>query len=161
MSLCIVAHQALPAMGFPRQGYLIRLYILCGLPFPFPGKLPDPVIKPMSPVSLALQVDSLPTEPSHLCVQSTKTGQLFKCFKIQCKLLSDFVVSKIIYHAKLWFYWRMRAFIWREQELALEEVEITYRVASGWCSTVSLSLWKLRVSVANIYNPRNSKSLGS
>ena len=30
-----------------------------GLPFPFPGELPDPGIKPGSP---ALQVDSLPAE---------------------------------------------------------------------------------------------------
>ena len=33
-----------------------------GLPFP-PGNLPTPGIKPMSPVSPALQADSLPTEP--------------------------------------------------------------------------------------------------
>ena len=31
-----------------------------GLPFPFPGDLPDPGIKPRSP---ALQADSLPAEP--------------------------------------------------------------------------------------------------
>ena len=30
------------------------------LVFPFPGDLPDPGIKPASPESLALQVDSLP-----------------------------------------------------------------------------------------------------
>ena len=41
-------------MRFPRQEYWI------GLPFPPPGDLPDPGIEPMSP---ALQVDSLPTEP--------------------------------------------------------------------------------------------------
>ena len=33
-----------------------------GLPFPPPGVLPNPRIKPASPVSLALQADSLPTE---------------------------------------------------------------------------------------------------
>ena len=38
-------------MGFARQEYW------SGLPFPSPGDLPDPGIKPMS---LALQVDSLP-----------------------------------------------------------------------------------------------------
>ena len=31
-----------------------------GLPFPSPGNLPDPVIKPVSPT---LQADSLPSEP--------------------------------------------------------------------------------------------------
>ena len=34
-----------------------------GLPFPIPGDIPDPGIEPMSPVSPAMQMDSLPTEP--------------------------------------------------------------------------------------------------
>ena len=49
-----VAHQALLSMGFSRQEHWN------GLPFPSPGDLPDPRIEP---VSLALQADSLPTEP--------------------------------------------------------------------------------------------------
>ena len=47
-------------MGFPRQEYW------SGLPFPSPGDLPDPGIKPESPALLwspALWADSLPTEP--------------------------------------------------------------------------------------------------
>ena len=40
-------------MGFSRQEYWN------GLPFPSPGDLPDPGIKPWSP---ALQTDFLPTE---------------------------------------------------------------------------------------------------
>ena len=47
------ARQASLSMGFPRQEYW------SGLPFPSPGDLPDPGIKPGSP---ALQVDSLPSE---------------------------------------------------------------------------------------------------
>ena len=43
-------------MGFPGQEYW------SGLLFPPPGDLPDPRIKPRSPMSLALQVDSLLTE---------------------------------------------------------------------------------------------------
>ena len=42
------------SVGFPRQEYWGRL------PFPSPGVLPDPGVKPGCP---ALQVDSLPTEP--------------------------------------------------------------------------------------------------
>ena len=53
-----VAHQALLSREFPRQEYW------SGLPFPSPGDLPGPGIKPMSPVSPALQADSLPTEPA-------------------------------------------------------------------------------------------------
>ena len=49
-----VAHQAPLSMGFSKQEYW------SGLPFPSPGDLPNPGIKPRSPV---LQVDSLPTEP--------------------------------------------------------------------------------------------------
>ena len=49
-----MAHQALLAVGFPRQAYWR------GLPFPSPGHIPDPGIKPGSP---ALQADSLPSEP--------------------------------------------------------------------------------------------------
>jgi len=45
-------------MGFFRQEYW------SGLPFPPPVNPSDPGIEPMSPVSPALQVDSLPTEPS-------------------------------------------------------------------------------------------------
>ena len=53
----IVAQQAPSSMGFPRQEYCSRL------PFPSPGDLPDPGIKPMSP---ALAGGSLTTEPPAL-----------------------------------------------------------------------------------------------
>ena len=46
-----VAHQAPLSMGFPRQEYW------SGLPFPSPGDLPNPGIKPLSP---ALPMGSLP-----------------------------------------------------------------------------------------------------
>ena len=45
------------SMGFIRQGYWN------GLPFSPSGDLPDPGIEDVSPVSPALQADSLPTEP--------------------------------------------------------------------------------------------------
>ena len=49
-----VAYQASPSVGFSRQEYW------SGLPFPFPGDLPNPGIEPRSP---ALQTDALPSEP--------------------------------------------------------------------------------------------------
>ena len=58
VTLWTVAHQAPLSMGFFRQEYR------SGLPFPPPEDLPNPVIKPISPVSPGLQVDSLPAEPS-------------------------------------------------------------------------------------------------
>ena len=52
-----VGRQAPLSMGFPRQEYW------SGSPRPSPGEIPDPEIEHMSPVSPALQADSLPTEP--------------------------------------------------------------------------------------------------
>ena len=49
-----VAHQAPPPMGFSKQEYW------SGLPFPSPGDLHDPGIKPRSPT---LQADALTSEP--------------------------------------------------------------------------------------------------
>ena len=49
-----IARQAPLSMEFSRQEYW------SGLPFPAPGDLPDPGVKPRSP---ALQADSLPSEP--------------------------------------------------------------------------------------------------
>ena len=49
-----VAYQASPSVGFYRQGYC------SGLSFPSPGELPDPGIKPRSPI---LQADVLPSGP--------------------------------------------------------------------------------------------------
>ena len=45
---CVQIHQALLSMGVPRQKYW------SGLPFPPPGDLPDPEIKPVSLMSPAL-----------------------------------------------------------------------------------------------------------
>ena len=58
--------QAPLSVEFPRQEYW------SGLPFSSPGNLPDPGIEPMSLVSPALQVDSIPLAPpgkpiSHFC----------------------------------------------------------------------------------------------
>ena len=53
VTLWTLARQAILSMGFFRQEYLN------GLPFPSPGDLPDPRIRPVSP---ALLMDSLATE---------------------------------------------------------------------------------------------------
>ena len=55
LTLCdSVAHQAPQSVGFPRQEYW------SGLPFPTPGDLPDPGIKPVSLESPALEAGALP-----------------------------------------------------------------------------------------------------
>ena len=60
-TLWTVAHQAPLSMGFSRQGYW------SGLPFPFPGDLPDPGIEPRAP---ALQADALPSEPPGIATRA-------------------------------------------------------------------------------------------
>ena len=47
-----------PSMGFSRQEYW------SGVPFPSPGDLPDPGIKPWSP---AFQADTFTSEPPGKC----------------------------------------------------------------------------------------------
>ena len=56
-TLQTVNHQAPLFMEFSRQEYC------SGLPFPFPGDLPNPGIKPASLMSPAWQVGSLPLAP--------------------------------------------------------------------------------------------------
>ena len=53
-TLWTVAYQAPPSMEFSRQEYW------SGLPFPFPGDLPDPGIEPGFP---PLKADALLSEP--------------------------------------------------------------------------------------------------
>jgi len=54
LTLWTVAYQVSPSRGFCRQEYW------SGLPFPSPGYLPDPGIKPRSPT---LEADALTSEP--------------------------------------------------------------------------------------------------
>ena len=56
-TLWTVARQALLSVGFSRQVYWT------GLPCPSPGDLLNPGTELASPVSSALQADSLPSEP--------------------------------------------------------------------------------------------------
>ena len=57
------------SMKYSRQEYW------SGLPFPPPGDLPDLEIKPTSPVSPALQVDSLPLVPTGKIYKPEKTNE--------------------------------------------------------------------------------------
>ena len=67
-----VAHQVLLSMGFSRQEYW------SGLPFPCLGDLSDPGIEPASPVSSALQVNSLPTAAHTILIHKATGAQVYK-----------------------------------------------------------------------------------
>jgi len=81
-----VTCQAPLSMEFSRPGYW------SGLPFPSPGDLPNPGIKPMSPT---LQVDSLPAEPQgkpkyvclfYYCYVKSLSNCLFFSFYLKTSL---------------------------------------------------------------------------
>ena len=67
-TLWTVACQAPLFMGLSRQE------CWSGLPFSPPGDLPDPGIKPASPVSPALQADSLAAQPMGKPLQDMSCG---------------------------------------------------------------------------------------
>ena len=76
-------------MGFPGQEYWN------GLPFPFPGDLPNPGIEPRSPT---LQADILPSEPP--VKQSTSSVQCISwkmlgwmTYKLESRLLVEIVTT--------------------------------------------------------------------
>ena len=68
MTTWTATHQAPLSMDFSRQEYW------SGLPIPSPGH-PDPGVESASLVSLALQVDSLPTEPSRCSINLINSSE--------------------------------------------------------------------------------------
>ena len=70
-----VAYQAPPSMGFSRQEYW------SGLPFPSPGDLPDPGIKPGPP---AFQADALTSE-----APGTNRMELWTWMNSTCNTMND------------------------------------------------------------------------
>ena len=75
-----IAHRASLSIGFSRQEYW------SGLPFPAPGDLPNPGIKPGSP---ALQADSLPAEPPGKIISVCVC--VCVCVCVSCSVVSDSV----------------------------------------------------------------------
>ena len=87
VALWTVTYQAPLYMGFSRQGYW------SGLPFPSPGDLPDPGIKPRSP---ALQADALPSKPQG-----------------KSSIIFNNMIKKIltrIYKVNTWYIWKNKAY---------------------------------------------------
>ena len=78
-----VAHPAPPPMGFSRQEYW------SGLPFPSPGNLPDPGIKPRSPT---LQADALTSE------LPGKPNEKYAKFRFQCPYMDSCWNTIILIH---------------------------------------------------------------
>ena len=82
VTLCTVAHQAPPSMGFPRQEYW------SGLPVPSPGDLLDPGIEP---TSFALADGFLTTQPPGKPVQRIRKNRS-KCPQLRFHKCSHFAI---------------------------------------------------------------------
>ena len=92
-TLWTVAHQATLSMGFSRQEYW------SGLPFPSPGDLPDPGIKPRSP---ALQADALTSEPIRIHKWYEVYTYIYTLLLLfRCSVVSDSLQPHGLQHAKL------------------------------------------------------------
>ena len=89
VTLWTAAGQALLSMGFSRQEHWSTL------PFPTPGDLPNPEIKPATLVSTALQADSLPLAPPGKPYVWQKPIQHCKVIILQLKI-SNFFPKKWI-----------------------------------------------------------------
>ena len=88
--LWTLAHKVPPSMGFSRQEYW------SGLPFPSPGDLPNPGIKPRSPT---LQADALtsapPGKPWTMCELDHKEGWAPKNWCFQAAVLEKTLESPL------------------------------------------------------------------
>ena len=103
-----IAHQAPLSMGFSGPEYW------SGLPCPPPGDLPDPGIKPMSPVALAFQEDSLLLSQGSLghCEASlVKLCQIL--WNLQMKVATELPSGDYCHLSpSLWFINKLRIFTW-------------------------------------------------
>ena len=88
VTLWTVARHAL-SLGFFRQEHWN------GLSCPPPGDLPNPAIKPTSPVSPALQADSLSTEPPEKPIKSERlfTNLIIRQLFLAATKLDNFLSS--------------------------------------------------------------------
>ena len=79
-----VTYQAPPSLEFSRWGYW------SGLPFPSPGDLPDPGIKPGSPT---LQADTLPSEPPGKTLLKAKFCSKREEFSTETQMTCNFILG--------------------------------------------------------------------
>ena len=141
-TLWTVAHQAPLSMGFFRQAYC------SGLPFPPPGDLPNPGIKPTSPV---LQADSL-------VLNHQGSSFMYTTVILESTLRLEFEAYKQrLSQQKYWFNYCVLSFtgdtvklhdhFWRDAGSAFGNCGST-RKARSWRRKASLNItrsWKQKV----------------
>ena len=115
-----IAHQAPLSVEFSRQEYW------GGLPFPFPGNLPDPGIKPRFP---ALQEYPLPFEPPEKSLFSSEINfkQIFlnihaknvlkDHFNNSVEFISVLVCITVSLKTKIHIWWKLRKHLMKFNQL--------------------------------------------
>ena len=136
-----VAHKASLAMYFSRQEYWN------GLPFPSPGDLPNPRIKPRYP---AFQADSLPSEPP---------GRLRIYISIFMNIYSPSSEKTMAPHSST-LAWKIP---WMEEPGGLQSMG-SRRVRQDWKTSLSLFTfmhWRRKWQPTPVFFPGESQGRGS
>ena len=121
-------------MGFSRQEYW------SGLPFPSPGHLPNPGIKPGSP---ALQTDALPSEPP----ETTKSPKRLNAFPVGSETRQECVLSQLLFNILL------EVLIWEiGQEKEIKGIMIEMDEEKLFSNDMVLYIEKLKESEKNRAN---------
>ena len=77
-------------MGFSRQEYW------GGLPFPPPGHLPDPGIKPASPVLAGIFFTTEPPGKSHFCPFTLSLSHLHLAYQVKWNIPEEIIKVLVI-----------------------------------------------------------------
>ena len=125
-----VAHQAPPSMGFSRQEYWR------GLPFPSPGDLPNPGMKPRSPTLQAYALTSAPPgKPIGVGSLSLLQGIFMTQESNQGLLHCTWILYQLSYEGSLyWYEWYLLLY------LNINYHIITYLLKLFWSKDHHLSL---------------------
>ena len=107
-----VVRQGPFSVGFSRQDYWSGF--LC----PPPGHLPHPGIEPVSPIALALQVDSLPLSHQGRPLSHWTTGEIMLC--ILCALKrgiesfdrATYRLNLLFFNSTFFFSWLLLSLAW-------------------------------------------------
>ena len=141
-TLWTIEHQALLSMGFSRQEYWSRL------PCPPPGDLPDPGIEPKSPVSPALQANSLP-----LSLQGSKSTILQYKYLPQKRLSRKLMEKEIATHSST-LAWKIP---WTEEPGRLQSMGLQ-KVGHDWATSLSTFIhWRRKWQPTPVILPGESQ----
>ena len=136
VSHCLRPHRLLQSMEFSRPEDW------SGKPFPSPGDLPNPGIKPRSPI---LQADSLPTEQQQKPIKQSTNSKCWRCVekgtllycRWECKLIQLLQqrVCRFLYKLKIELSYDPAIYCWAYIQTKLQLEKIYAPLCSQWYFT--------------------------